>query len=91
MPMDNSIAELDAVRMNEDAMAELSATFFETETFRTMSNRIYRVLEARDANLRRRQFEQKGACLIGPPGSGKSRMVKEAIRRYENAAVATGG
>lgn len=91
MPMDNSIAELDAVRMNEDAMAELSATFFETETFQTMMNRIFRVLEARDANLRRGQFEQKGACLIGPPGSGKSRMVKRAIRRYENAAVATGG
>lgn len=89
--MDSSIAELEAVRRNEDAMADLSTTFFETETFKKISNRVFRVLEARDANLRRGQSEQKGACLIGPPGSGKSRMVKEVIRRYEHAAVATGG
>lgn len=66
MSIDNSIAELEAVRVNEDAMADLSSTFFETETFQKMRNRIFRVLEARDANLRRGQFEQKGACLIGP-------------------------
>lgn len=71
-------------------MADLSSTFFETETFQKMRNRIFRVLEARDANLRRGQFEQKGACLIGPPESAKSRMVKEVIRWYETAAVATG-
>ena len=80
--MDSSIAELEAVRRNEDAMADLSTTFFETETFKKISNRVFRVLEARDANLRRGQFEQKGACLIGPPGSGKSRMVKEVIRGF---------
>lgn len=91
MLLDNTIAEMEAIRANEDAMADLSTAFFETETFKKFRNRIFRVLEARNAKLRRGQFEQKGACLIGDPGSGKSRMAKEAIRRYEHAAVATGG
>jgi hypothetical protein len=91
MTLTNTIAEMEATRANAGAMADLSATFFETETFRKLSSRILGVLEAREANLIRGEFEQKGACLIGPSGSGKSRMVKEAIRRYQDAAVATGG
>lgn len=91
MALVDNIAAIESVRANEIAMADLADTFFETETFAKLNNRILRVLEARDANLSRGKFEQKGACLIGPPGSGKSRMVKEIIRRHEEAAIATGG
>jgi len=65
--------------------------FSETETHRLIRERVFSVLEAREIRLARGLYEQKGAALIGPAGSGKSTMMARVIREYEEAAVAIGG
>jgi hypothetical protein len=71
--------------------ADLEGLFFPTDDFTKFNKRLFGVLEAREERLKRGLFEQKGAALIGPPGSGKSRMVREAIAGFHAVAEATGG
>lgn len=87
----DAIDAMAAITAGESEKADLSRTFFETETYRTVRDAIFRVLEAREARLKRGKFEQKGVALIGPAGSGKSEMLAKAIGEYEQIAMATGG
>lgn len=91
MNMEETIAENSDLRDRSGFLADLEDQFFPTEEFKTFNKRLFGVLEAREERLKRGLFEQKGAALIGPPGSGKSRMVKESIRAFHAIAEASGG
>tara|TARA_R110000850_G_scaffold77486_7_gene167710 strand:- start:223 stop:1233 length:1011 start_codon:yes stop_codon:yes gene_type:complete len=91
MTTNETLAVMEKMRSNAAATAALDTFFFETETFRLIRERVFSVLEARETRLARGLYEQKGAVLIGPAGSGKSTMMARVIREYEEAAVATGG
>jgi len=91
MISNQAIAEYNALKQNAGFQAELEDFFFKTDTYRTFRSRLYSVLEAREQRLKRGLTEQKGGAIIGPSGSGKSRMVKEAIQEFRELAEATGG
>ncbi|MBU3034239.1 AAA family ATPase [Epibacterium mobile] len=82
---------MEETRVKAAATAALDTFVFETETHRLIRKRVFSVLEARETRLARGLYEQKGAALIGPAGSGKSTMMARVIRENEEAAVATGG
>ena len=82
---------LEAIAASEEAKARIADTFFETVLYQRIRERIFKVLQARESQMRRGMFEQKGVCLIGAPGSGKSKMIAAAIREFEQAAEASGG
>lgn len=87
----DALALMATIRDREQQKADLSDLFIETEVYRNIRAAIFGALEAREARLKHRQFEQKGVAIIGLPGSGKSRMIARAIAEYEQAAQATGG
>jgi hypothetical protein len=86
-----TLAEMETHRRSANLLTALEGHFFETEPYRLFRSRIFQVLEAREARLKAGLIEQKGAALIGPAGSGKSRMAHEAIAEYRSLAQATGG
>lgn len=85
------IVENNDLRDRSGFQADLEHLFFPTEDFKTFNKRLFGVMEAREERLKRGLFEQKGAALIGPPGSGKSRMVRESIAAFHTVAEASGG
>lgn len=87
----DAFAEMVAIRRNAAETAELSRIFFETTPFRRIRSEVFGLLEAREARLKLGQFEQKGMALIGPAGSGKSRLLARTTEEYEQIAEATGG
>jgi hypothetical protein len=88
---DATLAASEAIRQRADLTASLSAEFFPTAPFRDFQARVFGVLEEREARLKAGLTEQKGAALIGPAGTGKSRMADTVIMNYEAVAEATGG
>lgn len=91
MSTNEALAVMEKTRTNAAAPAALESFFFETETHRLIRERVFSVLESREIRLACGLYEQKGAALIGPAGSGKSTMMARVIREYEEAAVTTGG
>ncbi|WP_417674004.1 ATP-binding protein [Pseudodonghicola sp.] len=91
MTTNEALSVMEKIRANAVATTALDTFFCETETYRMIRERVFGVLEAREIRLARGLYEQKGAALIGPAGSGKSTMMARVIREYEEAAVATGG
>lgn len=72
-------------RMNEltKKLVQLEGRFEKTDTYHDFRRRVFDVLAAREARMRQGKTEVKGAMLIGPAGSGKSRIVAEIIREHE--------
>ncbi len=88
---DATLAAAEAIRQRADLTTRLSTEFFPTAPFQAFQTRVFTVLEQREARLKAGVMEQKGAALIGPAGTGKSRMAEEAITNFPAAAKATGG
>jgi len=65
--------------------------FVKTEEYYGFRKRVFRVVEGREARLKAGRKEQKGAALIGPAGSGKSRIAEEVINEYHALTQASGG
>ncbi len=91
MSMEQMIAENNRLRDRAGFQASLEHLFFETDEYKAFNKRLFGVLEAREERLKRGLLEQKGAALIGPPGSGKSRMFRESIAAFHAVAEASGG
>ncbi|PZX12828.1 TniB protein [Palleronia aestuarii] len=72
-------------------LVSLERRFVKTDAYREFRKRVISVLEAREARLKAGKMEQKGAALIGPAGSGKSRIAEEVIAEYHALAEASGG
>jgi hypothetical protein len=90
--IDNAtMAAAAAIRQRADLTTRLSTEFFPTAPFRDFQTRVFTVLEEREARLKSGVMEQKGAALIGPAGTGKSRMAEKVIRDFEAIAEATDG
>lgn len=85
------LTEVAELRRSATLMAELSGEFFPTPPFEAFRRRVFSVLEAREAQLKAGITEQKGAALIAPAGTGKSRMAQQVVQTYEEVAEATGG
>ena len=68
-----------------------SNLFVKTEAYIGFRERVFRVVEGREERLKVGRKEQKGAALIGPAGSGKSRIAEEVINEYHALAEASGG
>ena len=71
-------------------MVDLERNFVQTDEYRTFRDRLFGVVEAREARLNAGRFEQKGAALIGAAGCGKTRMAEEAIEEYHALVDASG-
>lgn len=84
-------AEITDLHPSISLTTELEQAFFPTTPYRDFRSRMFSILEAREQRLKIGHAEQKGTALIGPPGSGKSRMVAQAIKEYQAMAEATGG
>jgi hypothetical protein len=84
-------AAVAAIRHRADLTTSLSAEFFPTAPFRDFQARVFGVLEEREARLKAGLTEQKGAALLGPAGTGKSRMAEKVISNFEAVAESTGG
>lgn len=82
---------MEVARDREKKKADFSDLFIETTAYHEIRKAIFGAIEAREARLKRDQFEQKGVAIIGLAGIGKSRMITTAIREYEEDAEATGG
>lgn len=80
-----------AIRQRADLTTGLSTEFFPTAPFRDFQARVFTVLEEREARLKAGFMEQKGAALLGPAGTGKSRMADKVIMNFQAVAGATGG
>lgn len=65
--------------------------FVKTEIYYEFRHRVFGVVEDREAHLKAGRKEQKGVALIGPAGSGKSRIAEEVINEYHALAEASGG
>lgn len=65
--------------------------FVKTEAYFGFRDRVFRVLEQREARLKRGRKEQKVAAMIGAAGSGKSRIAEEVINEYHALTEASGG
>lgn len=91
MNIDAAVSEMEALRRAVLIKTDLEQAFFTTDSYLTFRSRVFSVLEAREHRLKAGLTEQKGAALIGPPGSGKSRMVAQAIGEYQEVVAATGG
>jgi hypothetical protein len=65
-------------------------TFVQTDEYLKFRDRLFEVVEAREARLNAGKFEQKGAALLGAAGCGKTRMAEEAINEYHALVVASG-
>ena len=72
-------------------LVSLEERFVETDGYREFRKRVINVLEAREARLKAGKMEQKGAALLGPAGSGKSRIAAQVIAEYHALAEASGG
>jgi hypothetical protein len=73
-------------------LVALESNFFvKTEAYVGFRERVFRVVEGREERLKAGRKEQKGAALIGPAGSGKSRIAEEVINEYHALAEASGG
>lgn len=90
-PLAEATALSDALRSVEDIKATLEETFFPTSQYLTFRERVFSVLEAREARLDKGLLQQKGAALIAPAGVGKTRLIKQAISEFETVAENTGG
>ena len=88
---DELMAELKDIRMSSEVAADLATNFFATETYLEFRRRLFAIMEKREANLKRGITEQKGAAIIGPAGTGKTRMAVQAAEEYARAAEASGG
>lgn len=88
---DTTVAGLTAIRARAQVAAGLEAGFFPTRDHALIRDRIFAVLEERDVRLAQGFHEQKGAALIGPAGSGKSRIIAEVLREYRAVAATSGG
>lgn len=93
--MNVSNAELEAFAQYGET-AELKVAlevnlFVKTEIYFGFRDRVFRALEDREARLKVGRKEQKGAALIGPAGSGKSRIAEEVINEYHALTEASGG
>ena len=69
----------------------LKEQFFATKDFEEFQKRIFTVLLDREEILRNGLTEVEGAALIGPPGIGKTRMVKKIETEFKALINATGG
>jgi Cdc6-like AAA superfamily ATPase len=88
---DATLAAAEAIRQRADLTTSLSTEFFPTGPFRDFQTRVFTVLEEREARLRAGVMEQKGAALLGPPGTGKSCLAEKVIMNFRAVAEATGG
>lgn len=88
---DDILKEVTAIRRSAALMADLESEFFPTAPFEAFQRRVFSVLEAREERLKAGITEQKGAALIAPAGTGKSRIAQQVIRNYREVAEATGG
>lgn len=91
MTGDQAVAEMNKIEQVATQLAELEGHFFETDDYRKFRTRVFRVLARREARLKRGLIEQWGAALIGPAGSGKSRIAERVIAEYSDLAERTGG
>lgn len=83
--------ELAAIRASVSLAADLREQFYPTDVYKEFQQRLYTTLEFREASLKRGGTELKGVALIGPPGTGKTRMTRKAIGDYATLAEADGG
>jgi hypothetical protein len=91
MISDRAVFEMNRIRQVATQLADLSNLFFETDDYRNFRTRVFGVLERREARLKLGLTEQWGAALLGPAGSGKSRLTTKIIAEYASLADATGG
>lgn len=91
MTDNRAVAEMNQIDQVAAQLAELEGHFFETDDYRKFRTRVFRVLARREARLKRGLIEQWGAALIGPAGSGKSRIAERVIAEYTDLAEQTGG
>ncbi|KZY25698.1 MULTISPECIES: TniB family NTP-binding protein [Roseobacteraceae] len=83
-----SAARKEYAQQNEiaDRIVALEDHFEKTDVYWGFRKRVFGVLAQREARLRAGKTEQKGAALIGPAGSGKSRLAKEIIAEHHALA-----
>lgn len=91
MNNETAIAEMRRFQADASLVTDLGKTFVRTDDFELFRATVFQVLEHREARLKAGVYEQKGVALIGPAGSGKSRIVEEVIREYTELTEATGG
>lgn len=65
--------------------------FVKTDEYFSFQKLVFRIVEAREARLKKGRKEQKIAVMIGAAGSGKSRIAEEVINEYHALAEASGG
>ena len=90
-PSNNARDELARSEARAAQIVQLESTFVETPTFVAFRKRIFDVLAEREANLKHGVVQQKGACIIGAAGSGKTRMVVEVVRQHTELMAEAGG
>ncbi len=71
--------------------AELEQHFEKTETYEEFRTKVFDVLALREAQLAMGKSELKGVVMIGPAGSGKSRMVEEIMTEHQELVERDGG
>ena len=91
MPSTIDAEKFAALRSKARSKIDLETEFFETEDFKKFRDRIFKVLVEREERLSRGYTELRGAALIGPPGIGKTRMVKRIAAEFKEVVDATGG
>lgn len=91
MTGDQAVAEMNKIEQVATQLAELEGHFFETDDYRKFRTRVFRVLARREARLKQGLTEQWGAALLGPAGSGKSRVAERVIAEYTDLTERTGG
>ena len=87
---DRDLAAFQQHGRNAALMVTLEGNFVQTDEYQKFRDRVFAVVEAREARLNAGRFEQKGAALIGAAGCGKTRMADEVIKEY-HALVGTSG
>lgn len=80
-----------AIRRTAAIKAQLEREFFPTPDFELFLDRVFQVLEDREERLKVGAFEHEATALIGPAGSGKSRITQQVIQDFQDNAEATGG
>lgn len=78
-------------RKAAEVTARLEQLFFETKDYRGLRDRIFQVLEDREAALKSGQMKAHGVAILGMAGAGKSRLVEQVISDYGSAVEQTGG
>lgn len=91
MPTTTDVARFNALKSKARSKVDLESQFFETEDFKNFKDRIFTALVDREEGLSRGNTEVRGAALIGPPGIGKTRMVKRIASEFKEVVDATGG